>query len=143
MSDLQIAQLSPEQVTQAWAELSTLFSSALERNGFAAGLFTADDVYVMTQIGTAVVFTCTEAGVIRLAIAVQFAMENGIKCAEVLILAGRGLMRAKAAYWESIREWLRANEVRYVTAYTQPQLAKILQRKFGFDLSCVCSKMML
>jgi hypothetical protein len=68
---------------------------------------------------------------------------NGRRGADVMALAGRGLMRFKAAYWDIILEWLRANKVEFLDAYAPERLAKIYMNRFGFNKSCSYVRMTL
>jgi hypothetical protein len=52
-------------------------------------------------------------------------------------------MKFKAAYWDTILDWLRANGVQFLDAYAPDRLARIYRSKFGFNKSCSYVRMSL
>jgi hypothetical protein len=143
MSLMSIEMLTKERVTELWPVLEPHFDAACEGNEIAKDEIAAKDIYVLTQTDMAVVFVGFEDDTPACVMALQFNDTNGKRGADVIALAGRGLMRFKAAYWRSILEWLKANGVEFIDAYAPDRLAKIYMSKFGFDKSCSYVRMTL
>lgn len=143
MTDMSIEMLTPERVTELWPALEPYFDAACKGNEIAKDELDAKDIYVLAVTGLVAVFVGFEDGEPACVMGIQFNTTNGRKCADVMALAGRGLLRFKAAYWAIILEWLRANEVEFLDAYAPERLAKIYLNRFGFDKSCVYVRMSL
>jgi hypothetical protein len=142
MEHLKIELLTPERVTDLWFVLEPLFTKACEANEVAVDI-SADDIYKLSQEDRLVIFACFDLGRLYTVCAIQFHTTNGRKGADVVAMAGKNLMTFKAAFWQAILEWLKANGVQFLDAYTQPRLAKIFQTKFGFTKSCTFVRMTL
>ncbi len=142
-TDMSIEMLTPERVTELWPVLEPYFDAACNGNEIAKDELDAADIYVLAVTGLVAVFVGFEDGKPACVMGIQFNTTNGRKCADVMALAGRGLMRFKAAYWPIILEWLRANDVAFLDAYAPERLAKIYLNRFGFDKSCVYVRMSL
>jgi hypothetical protein len=140
---MQIEMLTPARVTELWPVLEPLLTAACEGNEIAKDELEAGDVYVLTQTDMAVVFVGFEGADPACIVALQFNMTNGRKGADVIALAGRNLMKFKAAYWDTILDWLRANGVQFLDAYAPDRLARIYRSKFGFNKSCSYVRMSL
>ena len=142
-TDMSIEMLTPERVTELWPVLEPYFDAACNGNEIAKDELDAKDIYVLAVTGLVAVFVGFENGEPACVMGIQFNTTNGRKGADVMALAGRGLMRFKAAYWNIILEWLRANDVEFLDAYAPERLAKIYTSRFGFDKSCVYVRMSL
>ena len=142
-TDMSIEMLTPERVTELWPVLEPYFDAACKGNEIAKDELDAQDIYVLAVTGLVAVFVGFESGEPACVMGIQFNTTNGRKGADVMALAGRGLMRFKAAYWNIILEWLRANDVEFLDAYAPERLAKIYTSRFGFDKSCVYVRMSL
>lgn len=143
MTDMSIEMLTPERVTALWPVLEPYFDAACNGNEIAKDELDAHDIYVLAATGLVAIFVGFEDGEPACVMGIQFNTTNGRKGADVMALAGRGLMRFKAAYWNIILEWLRANDVEFLDAYAPERLAKIYTSRFGFDKSCVYVRMSL
>jgi hypothetical protein len=143
MSDMAIEMLTPERVTELWPVLEPHFDAACKGNEIAKDELDARDIYVLAVTGIVAVFVGFESGDPACVIAIQFSTTNGHKCADIIAMSGRGLMRFKVAYWQVILEWLRANDIEFLDAYAPERLAKIYLSKFGFHKSCVYVRMSL
>ena len=143
MSEMAIEMLTPNRVDQLWPELEPYFDAACKGNEIADDEMCASDIYVLTQTDLAVVFVGYMDAKPACVMALQFNTTNGRKGADIIALAGKGLMKFKALYWSSILAWLKANEVQFVDAYAPERLAKIYMNKFGFTKSCSYVRMSL
>lgn len=143
MTTLTIELLSKERVTEVWSELEPLLESACEGNVIAKGEMDAGHILLATQMDKAVVFAGSVDGKITCVLALQFFTINGHKGADVMALAGRHLLKFKAAFWEPILQWLRVNEVEFLDAYTPTDRADVYLRKFGFTDTCAYVRMNL
>ncbi len=143
MQELSIELLSKERVVELWPSLEPLFDAACDGNVIAKGEMDAGHVLLATQLDKAVVFAGFLDGAITCVIALQFYYVNGHKGADVMGLAGRGLLKFKAAFWEPILAWLRANEVEFLDAYTPTDRAEMYLKKFGFTQTCAYVRMNL
>jgi hypothetical protein len=143
MSTLSIEMLTPERVTEMWPVLEPYFDAACNGNEIAKDELTAKDIHVLAAAGVVAVFVCFEDDDPACVFGVQFNTTNGHKCADIMALAGRNLMRFKKAYWNVILEWLRANGVKFLDAYAPERLAKIYLNRFGFNKSCMYVRMAL
>jgi hypothetical protein len=143
MPAMTVEMLTPERVTELWPVLEPYFDDACKGNEIAKDELDAKDIYVLAVTGLAAIFVYSEDGEPTCVLGIQFSTANGHKCADVIALAGRGLMRFKAAYWHVILEWLKANGVEFVDAYARERLAKIFLNRFGFTKSCMYVRMAL
>lgn len=143
MSTLSIEMLSPERVTELWPEMESYFEASCKSNEIAKDELDAKDIYVLAVTGLVAIFVGLEDGKVACVLGIQFSTANGHKCADVMALAGRRLMKFKAAYWNIILEWLRANEVEFLDAYANERIAKIYKQRFGFNKSCMYVRMAL
>jgi len=140
---LSIEMLTPERVTELWPVLEPYFSAACESNEIAKDEMSVKDIYLLAVTGLVAIFVGFENNKPACAIGIQFNMTNGRKCADVIAMAGRGLLRFKAAYWHIILEWLKSNEVRYLDAYVPERHTKLYLHRFGFNKSCAYVRMAL
>jgi hypothetical protein len=143
MSDMTIEMLTTERVTELWPVLEPYFVAACNGNPIAKDELDAKDIYVLAVTGMVAVFVGFEDGQPACVLGVQFSTVNGHKSADVMALAGRSLMKFRAAYWRSIIEWLKANDVEFLDAYAPERLAKLYMKRFGFNKSCVYVRMNL
>lgn len=138
-----IEMLTPERVAELWPVLEPHFEAACQGNEIAKDEMDAKDIYVLAAVGMVAIFVGFEDGEPACVLGIQFNNTNGRKGADVMALAGRGLMRFKAAYWQSILDWLKANGVQFLDAYAPERLAKIYLNRFGFNKSCMYVRMAL
>ena len=143
MTQMSIEMLTPERVTELWPVLEPHFEAACQGNEIAKDELDAKDIYVLAMTGLVAIFVGFENDEPACVMGIQFTNTNGHKGADVMALAGRGLMRFKRAYWRSIIEWLKANGVEFLDAYAPERLAKIYMSKFGFNKSCMYVRMAL
>jgi hypothetical protein len=143
MSTMTIEMLTPERVTELWPVLEPYFDAACKGNEVTKDELDAKDIYVLAVTGLVAIFVGFEDGEPACVMGIQFNTTNGHKCADVMALAGRGLIKFKAAYWHIILEWLKANEVEFLDAYAPERLAKIYLNRFGFNKSCTYVRMAL
>lgn len=143
MSTMSIEMLTPGRVTELWPVLEPYFEAACNGNEIAKDELDAKDIYVLALTGLVAVFVGFEDGEPACFMGIQFNVTNGRKGADVMALAGHGLMRFKAAYWHVILEWLRANDIEFLDAYAPERLAKIYIHRFGFNKSCSYVRMTL
>ena len=122
-----------------------MFDAACKGNEIARDEMEAKDVIKLGKTGLAAIFVCYFDGYPSCALAIQFYEVNGHKGADLIALAGKGkkLVYFKNAYWRSIIEWLKANDVEFLDAYTPQSRALVYQKKFGFDKSCAYVRMSL
>jgi hypothetical protein len=143
MNQLTIELLTKERVTELWPVLEPLLESACEGNAIAKGEMDAGHILMAVQLDKAVVFAGSFDDQVTCVLALQFFEVNKHKGADVMALAGRHLLKFKAAFWEPILTWLRANDVEFLDAYTPTNRAEIYLKKFGFDESCAYVRMNL
>jgi hypothetical protein len=134
--NLSLEMLSPERVAELWPELEPLFSKAVVGNEIAKEELEPNDIFILAQTGMCVVFVGFESGVPACVLAIQFYTVGTRKGADIIALAGKNLLSFKAAYWESILEWLKVNQIKFLDAYVTDRWAKIYKEKFGFNRSC-------
>ena len=143
MKVMTIEMLTPERVTELWPVLEPHFDAACRGNEIAQGELDAKDMYILAVTEMVAVFVGFEDGEPACVLGIQFNTTNGKKGADVVALAGRGLIRFKSAYWRTILEWLRANGIQFLDAYVPAQRAKIYMNRFGFNKSCMYVRMTL
>ena len=135
--------LTPGRVAELWFEMEPLFAESCASNPVGVTDITPTDIYNLTQLDQAAIFAASDNGKVTTVLAIQFTSTNGRKGVEIIALAGRNLMKFKSMFWKPILDWFRANDVKFVSAYGTPELAKVYTRKFGFDLSCTYVRMVL
>ena len=127
-----------------WSELEPLFAAACDGNlsPVVRDLEPADIRRLAAQDLIAVLIGTDDAGLATV-LALQFHMVNGRKGVDVIAMAGKKLLQFKNAFWQPILEWLKANGVQFVDAYTTPALARLYIKRFGFTESCAFVRMAL
>lgn len=143
MSNMTIEMLTLERVNELWPVLEPLVESACDGNVIAKGEMDAGHVLLAVQLDKAVMFAGFLEGEVACVLVLQFFVANGHKGADVMALAGRHLLRFKAAFWKPIIKWLVANQVEFLDAYTPTERADVYLKKFGFTESCAYVRMNL
>ena len=128
--------LTPERVTELWPVLEPMFQSACEGNEIAKDEMDADDIRRIAEEGMCAIFVGFLNDEPSCVLALQFNITNDMKGADVLALAGRGLLQFKSAYWDIILNWLRLNEIEFLDAYIPESRVNMYKKKFGFNKSC-------
>lgn len=143
-SPLRLELLSQPRVEELWLQLEPLFARACEGNlSPAASDLAPADILRLARQDLVAVFVGSDNEGIAVVVALQFHVTNGKKGVDVIALAGRRLLQFKHLFWKPILDWLKANEVCFVDAYTTPTLAKLYLSRFGFTESCAFVRMML
>ncbi len=140
---MSIEMLTPERVIELWPVLEPHFDAACKGNEIAKDELDAKDIYILAVTGLAAVFVGFENNEPTCVMGIQFNSINGHKCADIVALAGSGLIKFKTAYWQSILEWLKANGVKFLDACVPEHRAKIYLSRFGFSKSCAYVRMTL
>lgn len=135
--------LTPDEVKQNWDVIRPLVAASYESNELYADDAHPDDVLALALTDQCVVFAGIKHEEIRCILVIQFNIQNGRKCADILSLGGSELMQFKMQYWDLILDWLRANEVVRLDARANERMANIYKRKYGFDKSCTVVRMSL
>ncbi len=133
MSVMSIEMLTPDRAIELWPVLEPYFEAACNGNEIAKDEINAKDIYILIVTGLVAVFVGFEDGEPACVMGIQFNNTNGKKGADVIALAGHGLIRFKAVYWEYILEWLRINDIKFLDAYVTERWAKIYTSRFGFN----------
>jgi len=138
---LSIEMLTPPRVEILWPKVEPLLKLSCESNEVGAFDIAPYDIYRLAKSEQAVVFAAFENKTLVAVLAFQFHMTNGKKGADVIAMAGKNLLTLKAAFWQPILDWLKANGVEFVDAYARPNLAHVYAKKFGFNKSCTMVRM--
>lgn len=128
---------------ELWPKLHPFFVEACQSNDIASTDLAPNDIYYLAVTEQCGIFCCAEDGEPQLVFVIQFTETNGKKGAEFIALAGRNLLRWRDFCWEHILDWLRANGVVFVDIYASERLAKMYNRYFGFNRSCVLLRKVL
>ena len=142
-TEMTIEMLSPEQVENEWAALEPMLDASCKSNEIGVLDITPDNIYLLAVTGMCVLFVGREDGKPKVVVAIQFHDTNGHKGADIIAMGGERLMKFKAAYWNLILDWLKANGCKFLDAYANERLAKIYMSKFGFEKSCSLVRMVL
>jgi len=140
---MQLVLLSKEEVTALWPVLEKMYEASAKGNEVGETEITATDIYLLAQTDMCVIFAFVEGNELVLTLAAQFHEVGNQKGVDIIGMAGRNLMKCKAEHWDRILDWFRANDVKFVNAYTSDRLAKLFLRKFGFNKSCSYVRMTL
>jgi len=140
---MSIEMLVKERVVELWPQLMPLLDAACNGNPIAISEMDVGHIFITSQLDNCVVFVGMEDNVVTCVLVLQFNDTNGHKGADVMALAGRGLLRFKALYWQTIIDWLRGNGVEFLDAYTPIDRVKMYKQKFGFETSCAYVRMTL
>lgn len=136
MSVMSVEMLAPERVDELWPALAPMYAAACESHEIAKEELSADDIRELGRTGMCAVFVGFIDNVPTCTIAIQFNMTNGKKGADLIAMAGQNLLKFKAAYWQTILDWLKANQVEFLDAYVPEERAVMYKKKFGFNKSC-------
>jgi hypothetical protein len=143
MEELTVELLSPERVTELWPELRPLLQAACDSNEIAKDEIEPGDIYILAQLDMCAVFAMFDEDGLGFVLVIQFTEINGRRGADVIAMGGRSILKFKAAFWNSILNWLRANDIRFLDAYATERLGKLYMNKFGFTKSCSYVRMTL
>lgn len=135
--------LTFERLVELRGVLLPLFQESCDGNEISADSLTPEDILAFALVGEAVIFLGCEDGTPTCVLVIQFFVEGAHKGANILALAGRGLITFKRYYWQVILDWLRANQIKYLDACVDKHRAKVYQTKFGFGKSCMLLRMNL
>lgn len=135
-SNLGIKMLTTQEVADWWPHIEPLFDKAAQGNDIIKDELTVQDIYELGINGTAAIFLVSENSEPACVLAFQFYMVGAKKGVDLIAFAGRDILKFKAAFWDSILGWLKANNVKFLDAYVTDRWAKIYQSKFGFHKSC-------
>lgn len=141
--DMTIEMLTPEQVDSEWEALEPPLRASCRSNEVSSLDITPEDIRALAMAGLCVVFVGRENKLPKCVLVIQFTDVNGHKSAEVVAMGGSRLLAFKAAYWDLILGWLRANGCEFLDAYATERLARIYKSKFGFGKSCSFVRMVL
>ena len=136
ISTISIEMLTPERVAELWPVLEPMYAEACQSHEIAKDELAPDDIRKLGETGMCAVFVGFVEAEPTCTIAIQFNMTNGRKGADLIAMAGKHLLKFKAAYWDIILDWLRANGVQFLDAYIPAERTAMYQKKFGFDKSC-------
>lgn len=140
---LSIEMLAPTQIREMADELEKMFDLACEGNDVANDEMEGKDIVELGLDGMAALFAGYYKGKLSCVFAIQFNYTNGHKGADLIALAGKKLLLFKAAYWNTVLEWLKLNGVEFLDAYTPNARAEMYMKKFGFNKSCAYMRMNL
>jgi hypothetical protein len=143
MDELSVELLTKERAAQMWPTLEPLVNAACRGNKIANREMDASHVLMAIQLDKAAMFVGSVDKQPACVLVIQFFEINGHKGADVMALAGRRVLRFKAAFWEPILIWLKANDIEFLDAYTPTDRAEVYLRKFGFTESCAYVRMNL
>lgn len=143
MPKYELEMLTPERVQELWSEIRPHVVASFNSNEVSAMTSEPDDVLAMALTDMCVIFGGFKDRKLATILVLQFNEQSGHKGADVLAMGGSELLTFKQKYWDIILDWLRANEVEYLDAYTNERMAKIYKSKYGFTKSCVTVRMPL
>lgn len=143
MSMMKLEMLSMEQLEQHADKLLSMFDAACDSHEIVREEMQGQDVLDAGRLGMAAIFGGFLDDELVCTIAIQFNYTNGRKGADLIAMAGKHLMQFKKSYWHIVLEWLKANDVQFLDAYTPTNKAKVYMKKFGFNKSCAYVRMEL
>lgn len=132
-----VKQLTDDEVQMLWPEMEPVLQKACQSNEIARDDMTPDNVRIHLATGMATTFASFDDKGLALFIVLQFHEISGVKGVDVIAMGGRRLLGSANRFWTMIKEWLRANEIKFVDAYANERLAKIYLNRLGFTKSCV------
>lgn len=136
--------LSVPQILESWHKIKPMLDSSCQSNPIIADEIDAEQILELVRSGLAMVLGFyDEDDDLALVLVFRFYEVNGRKIADILAMAGRSLMKFKAAYRDMILDWLRANGVEFLDTCASERLANIYMKKFGFSKSCMYVRMNL
>src|SRR6056297_352345 len=135
--------LTAERVKELWHEIRPHIVASFSSNEIGAMTAEPDDILPLALTDMCVIFGGFRDKVLATVLVLQFNEQSGHKGADILALGGADLHRFKQEFWQVIINWLKANEVEYLDAYSNERMAKIYKAKYGFTKSCVLVRMPL
>lgn len=143
MSELSIELLTQERAIELWPQIVPLAEKSALGNVMTSSDMDSQYVFNAICADEAVIFAGFEGGELAMVLGIQFSDANGHKCADIITMAGRHLIKFKQKFWNPILDWLKANGVEYLDSYVPMDRAVIYTSKFGFDKSCAHIRMSL
>lgn len=140
---MRIEQLTPDRVEELWPQLEPVFLEACQSNEISKDDITPEDIRILLAAGQATSFASFDDKGLATVIVLQFHTVMGTKGVDVISMGGRRLLRSADHFWEMIKDWLRANDVKFIDAYASPRLARIYLNRLGFTKSCTYVRTML
>jgi hypothetical protein len=138
-----IEHLTPARVEDLWSDIEYLLYRVAETDIAAPNPLSPECIRIMAQHGVAHILAVFDGPKLDFILVFEFAVVGGVKTASISAVAGRGLLRFRSEFWADILAWFRASGVRAVDGYAKPNLARIYQKKFGFENVCSYTRLVL
>lgn len=114
---------------ETWVELAPLLEPALQ---YGNGEYTLADMHDYCRAEQANLWGYYVSNVPQMAMVTTIITYPGIRYLHIMALGGNGLLRAMKM-WNVVEQFMQCNGCTRVTAYTRPNMAKVLARYCGFS----------
>lgn len=131
-----VEHLSPARVEELWPDIEYLLYRVAETDIGAPNPLSPECVRLSAHYGVTHILGVFDGSRLDLILTFEFTVVSGVKTASISAIAGRGLLKFRSESWRDILTWFKANGARAVDAYAKPNLARVYQKKFGFEDVC-------
>lgn len=137
--------LDIEEIKENWKTIRAMIQSVRKSNELVETAVSVTETWEALQTGEEKAIGFFKAGQLKLIMLFEIVYQCGAKCANITVMAGEEFTKffLVEGFWDKILKWFRAQGVVYVDASTNPRLAKVLARRFGFNMACVAMRMKL
>ena len=137
--------LSVEEIKEYWQTIRLMIEDVRKSNDLVETAIDTTQTWEALVTGEEQAIGFFKSGQLKLVMLFEFVYQCDVKCANITAMAGEEFTKFFLAegFWDKILGWFRAQGVVYVDAATNPRLAKILARRFGFNMACVAMRMKL
>lgn len=144
-SDYTMRLLDIEEVKENWKAIRAMIENVRKSNDLVETAIDPTRTWEALQTGEEKAIGFFKSGQLKLVMLFEIVYQYDVKCANITVMAGKEFTKFFLAegFWDKILKWFRAQGVVYVDAATNPRLAKILARRFGFNMACVAMRMKL
>ena len=130
--------LSPQEVTAHWSVLRPMIASFCSSNEVAEGMLTPESIFVDVHLQNNFVVAMYDNEGLYFIIVLEFCGQQPDNLtANILGAAGRNLLKIRQHHWQNVLNWCKSLGAKTVETSANERLARIYQKKFRFNKSCV------
>lgn len=134
--------LSPQEVTAHWSVLRPMIASFCDSNEVIEGMLTPESIFVDVHLQNNFVVAMYDNEGLYFIIVLEFCGQQPDNlAANILGAAGRDLLKIRQHHWQNVLDWCKSLGAKTVETSANERLARIYQKKFGFNKSCVALRL--
>lgn len=134
--------LSPQEVTAHWSVLRPMIESFCDSNEIVEGILTAESIFVDLHLQNKFIVAMYDDEGLYFIIVVEFNSDQSNNTTAFIVgAAGRDLLKIRQHHWQNVLDWCKSLGAKTVETCANKRLARIYQKKFGFNKSSVALRL--